>query len=245
VKRTLLVGYKHNASGNSGTAEPVVIGDRVAGAALGDGNRRAGCHFVIHSAPRYITSRPLRISYRLWHAERPNCGSRVVTTSWGRRWLGHFGIVRKDHRACAQDILAAFGKPIVAISATLPGDLERRLDLALQERVVNLSLIRLGTHRADHMTLKIVREQWRRVIFMQTNREDVGKRYLEISIPVPPNRTRAGEVSEPSKSYYETIAQARSALQGYLQSSKAHHFFVSGAEAPELTDDDAAPLGGG
>jgi hypothetical protein len=41
------------------------------------------------------------------------------------------------------------------------------------------------------MTLKIVRDQWKRVIFMQTNREDVGKRYLEIRVPIPPSAERA------------------------------------------------------
>ena len=87
------------------------------------------------------------------------------------------------------------------------------------------------------MTLKIVRDQWRRVIFMQTNREDVGKRYLEISIPVPPNRERADEVSKPFKTYYETLAGARGSLQSYLAASGSHHFFVSGAEEPEVTDE--------
>ncbi len=88
------------------------------------------------------------------------------------------------------------------------------------------------------MTLKIVRDQWRRVVFMQTNREDVGKRYLEISIPVPPTRKRADELSKPFKTYYETLSAARGGLQDYLTKSKAHHFFVSGAEEPEITDDD-------
>ena len=89
------------------------------------------------------------------------------------------------------------------------------------------------------MTLKIVRDQWRRVVFMQTNREDVGKRYLEIEIPIPPNGQKAAEVSEPFKHYYETIARARSELQKYLHGTKAHHFFVSGAEQPEPADDGA------
>jgi hypothetical protein len=93
------------------------------------------------------------------------------------------------------------------------------------------------------MTLKIVRDQWRRVVFMQTNREDVGKRYLEIEIPVPPNRQKADTVSKPFKEYYETISHARSALQKYLQETKAHHFFVSGAEEPDvIEEEDAASL---
>lgn len=83
------------------------------------------------------------------------------------------------------------------------------------------------------MTFTIVRDQWKRVVFMQTNREDVGKRYFEISIPIPPDGKRADAVSKPFKSYYETLAAARSNLQGYLDSSKAHHFFVSGVEEAE------------
>jgi hypothetical protein len=86
------------------------------------------------------------------------------------------------------------------------------------------------------MTLKIVREQWKRVIFMQTNREDVGDRYLEIEIPVPDSPARAEEVSEPFRRYYRTLATARSALSEYLTESSEHHFFVSDG-APDLPVD--------
>ena len=82
------------------------------------------------------------------------------------------------------------------------------------------------------MTLKVVRDQWKRVVFMQTNREDVGKRYKEIRVPVPPSRKVADQVSAPFKNYYTTIAEARSKLAGYLATTGSHHFFVSGAEAP-------------
>jgi hypothetical protein len=88
------------------------------------------------------------------------------------------------------------------------------------------------------LTLKVVRDQWRRVVFMQTNREDVGRRYLEICVPVPPNRERADALSKPFKDYYETISRARTELQKYLFNSRAHHFFVSGVEKPVLADDD-------
>ncbi len=47
------------------------------------------------------------------------------------------------------------------------------------------------------MTLKIVRDQWNSSMFMQTTREDVGKRFLEIEIPVAPNGELAREVSKP------------------------------------------------
>lgn len=80
------------------------------------------------------------------------------------------------------------------------------------------------------LSLKVVRNQWRRIIFMQTNREDVGKRYLEILLPVPPTRERAENISKPFRDYYQTLADARSALSSYLNRDKQHHFFVSGAE---------------
>jgi hypothetical protein len=80
------------------------------------------------------------------------------------------------------------------------------------------------------MTLKIVRDQWNRVVFMQTNREDVGKRYLEIEVPFPPSRERADEVSEPFRSYFTTLAKERERLRNYLDTSSAHHFLISGAD---------------
>jgi hypothetical protein len=96
------------------------------------------------------------------------------------------------------------------------------------------------------MTLKIVRDQWRRVVFMQTNREDVGKRYLEIEIPIPPDIAKAEAVSAEFRDYYNSLAAARTKLQGYLALSNAHHFFVSGAEAIESADEegDSEPADG-
>jgi type I restriction enzyme M protein len=95
------------------------------------------------------------------------------------------------------------------------------------------------------MTLKIVRAQWKRVVFMQTNREDVGNRYLEIEIPVPPSRTEADRVSEAFRNYYKSIANSRLALGTYLRNSGAHHFFVAGADEvvdPEMPTDPVAAL---
>ena len=102
------------------------------------------------------------------------------------------------------------------------------------------------------MTLKIVRDQWKRVIFMQTNREDVGKRYLEISIPIARDPAVAATVSAPFRTYYQAIAEARSKLAEHLRETAEHHFFVSGAEAPEPEEiaaadaaDEAAAAGDG
>lgn len=92
------------------------------------------------------------------------------------------------------------------------------------------------------LSLKVVRDQWRRIIFMQTNREDVGKRYLEILLPVPPSAERASEISQPFRNYYQTLANARSTLSDYLNRERQHHFFVSGAEqlAPDSDVDGAS-----
>ena len=80
------------------------------------------------------------------------------------------------------------------------------------------------------MALKVVRDQWKRVVFMQTNREDVGNRFLEIEIPVPPSREVADKVSEEFRNYYMTLADARRTLQSYLvETESPHHFFVGDA----------------
>jgi hypothetical protein len=83
------------------------------------------------------------------------------------------------------------------------------------------------------MTLNIVRAQWKRIVFMQTNREDVGGRFLEIEIPVPPNRAEADRVAAAFRAYYTTIADARQEISNYLRLTGDHHFFVSGAEEVE------------
>jgi hypothetical protein len=98
------------------------------------------------------------------------------------------------------------------------------------------------------LTLKIVRDQWKRVVFMQTNREDVGDRWLEIEIPLPKSEETAHETATPFRDYYTAVAAARSALSTYLHKSEQHHFFVSGAEPPEpdpqaaAAEDDVAKL---
>jgi hypothetical protein len=93
------------------------------------------------------------------------------------------------------------------------------------------------------LTLKIVREQWRRVVFMQTNREDVGDRWLEIEVPVPKSTKLAEETAKPFLDYYTAIAAARTELGDYLHRSAEHHFFVSGAETPEPDAQAAAAEG--
>lgn len=99
------------------------------------------------------------------------------------------------------------------------------------------------------LTLSIVRDQWRRVIFMQTNREDVGERYLEIRVPIPKDAQHATRVSQPFRDYYQRLAKARDELRAYFAAEPNHHFFIGTAdekigEIEDLEADDAFQQGG-
>ena len=56
------------------------------------------------------------------------------------------------------------------------------------------------------LSLEIVRNQWKRIIFMQTNREDVGARYREILLPIPPDKKEARNVSKEFRAYYGCVS---------------------------------------
>lgn len=82
------------------------------------------------------------------------------------------------------------------------------------------------------LTLRVVREQWHRVVFMQTNREDVGDRFHEVEVPLAPTADAALKVSQPFRDYFRTVASVREVLAEYLAPGE-HHFFVSGGELPD------------
>lgn len=88
------------------------------------------------------------------------------------------------------------------------------------------------------MSLKAVRRQWDRIVFMQTNREDVGNRYREIRVPVPPDRATADAYSEPMRTYYEGMHNLRTAYLEYLERDGRHHIFMSSTEAVEDAADE-------
>ena len=52
------------------------------------------------------------------------------------------------------------------------------------------------------MRLRDVQSQWQRVIFMQTNREDLGDRYRLIEIPYTDDKIAAQEVSKCYRDYF-------------------------------------------
>ena len=69
-------------------------------------------------------------------------------------------------------------------------------------------------------SLKAVRDQWRRIALMQTNREDCGSRYMEIVIPKPPRASWAKDKSEAFRSYFEGIAKAMGSFRRKLSDDK-------------------------
>lgn len=56
------------------------------------------------------------------------------------------------------------------------------------------------------LDLQPVKDEWKRIIFMQTNREDVGDRYKDILILVPPDEQSGKNVSEAYRKYYKELA---------------------------------------
>jgi hypothetical protein len=79
------------------------------------------------------------------------------------------------------------------------------------------------------LTLDEVRSQWRRIVLMQTNREDVGDRVGEIEIPVPRSRSEADLVARPFKAYFQSLEEARLKFSRELASSAHKHKFHAGA----------------
>lgn len=78
------------------------------------------------------------------------------------------------------------------------------------------------------LSLETVRNQWKRVILMQTNREDVGNRYLQIKIPIPHNIKVARAVSSGFREYYMELSLARNKLYKSLHADEYKHIFQLG-----------------
>jgi type I restriction enzyme M protein len=73
------------------------------------------------------------------------------------------------------------------------------------------------------LSLKAVRDQWRRIALMQTNREDCGQRYREILLPRPRNKAWATSTSAAFRDYFRTIANARTRFITRVKSSNFEH----------------------
>lgn len=84
------------------------------------------------------------------------------------------------------------------------------------------------------LSLKAVRDQWKRIVFMQTNREDVGKRYLEIAIPWPETAAIGKSLSQPFRVYYEGMETLRQGFMTALERDGEHYVFLgNAAQSPE------------
>lgn len=86
------------------------------------------------------------------------------------------------------------------------------------------------------LSLKIVRQQWNRIVLMQTNREDVGDRYLEIEIPWPSDEAVARQISEPFRAYYLGMDKLRRSFTSALAKDDLHHVFLGIDESQQDLD---------
>lgn len=66
------------------------------------------------------------------------------------------------------------------------------------------------------LSLKVVRKQWSRIVFMQTNREDVGDRFREIVLPYPTSKEIHNACALPFSKYFEELARAKASLRSAL-----------------------------
>ena len=84
-------------------------------------------------------------------------------------------------------------------------------------------------------SLKSVRDQWRRIALMQTNREDCGTRYREILLPKPPDKKWAKRISKPFRLYFTKVAEAK---EVFVQEVQAHSFQYVANVIPSTTPKD-------
>jgi len=82
------------------------------------------------------------------------------------------------------------------------------------------------------LTLEPVRAQWKRLVLMQTNREDVGDRVNELLIPVPPDSETGMSASKPFRDYFEALRKAREELSSALSVRGLPHRLTLGEVAP-------------
>ena len=87
-------------------------------------------------------------------------------------------------------------------------------------------------------SLKAVRDQWRRITLMQTNREDCGQRYREIILPKPKSKAWAQSTSAPFRDYFQTIAEAKATFIERVRTSKFEHVANVVSNTP-VEDDEA------
>jgi len=88
------------------------------------------------------------------------------------------------------------------------------------------------------LSLLAVRESWRRITLMQTNREDVGDYWKEVRIPKPKSPDWAQEVSRPVQEYLEGLAQAQLGLLGLKAQEEEGFAFVPFLRPPSVENEE-------
>lgn len=88
------------------------------------------------------------------------------------------------------------------------------------------------------LCLQAVREQWRRITLMQTNREDCGDRYREIILPAPPSAQWAEKMSMAFRNYFTALAEAKLTFLNSIQKSNIP-FIASAAGTLSNPSEDA------
>lgn len=89
------------------------------------------------------------------------------------------------------------------------------------------------------LSLRAVRNQWRRIALMQTNREDCGNRYREIIIPKPKSRSWARDVSQAFRDHFTTIANAKETFVASVTNDSFEYVASVVSALPVVTDNDS------
>lgn len=93
------------------------------------------------------------------------------------------------------------------------------------------------------LSLRAVREQWRRVALMQTNREDCGDRWKEIVLPKPKNAAWAKEMSKAFRDYFCTLAKAKETFTERIHHSEFQFVANVSAAIDEMPTADEVDAG--
>ena len=74
------------------------------------------------------------------------------------------------------------------------------------------------------LSLRVVNDQFRFLVQMQTNREDLGRRLLELKIPVPEGDAVRRKWEQPAEDYFRTQVRARGSYATLVENLGASHF---------------------
>ncbi len=67
------------------------------------------------------------------------------------------------------------------------------------------------------LSLRVVQRQYAYLTLMQTNREDLSDRWLEVQVPLPRTRPQRRKLAAPVRDYFQAIVQARESYEEMLK----------------------------